>query len=44
MILEKLMRELMFTVPSDPNVEEIIVTKEAVLGETTPEVKYKQSA
>lgn len=44
MILEKLMRELMFNVPSDPSVEEIIVTKEAVLGETTPEVKYKQSA
>lgn len=44
MILEKLMRELMFNVPSDPSVEEIIVTKESVLGETTPEVKYKQSA
>lgn len=44
MILEKLMRELMFTVPSDPTVEEIVVTKEAVLGDALPEVKYTKSA
>jgi ATP-dependent Clp protease ATP-binding subunit ClpX len=44
MILEKLMRELMFTVPSDPTVEEIVVTKEAVLGDVLPEVKYTKSA
>lgn len=43
MILEKLMRELMFTVPSDPTVEEIVVTKESVLGEVPPEVKYKNA-
>ena len=44
MILEKLMRELMFTFPSDPTVEEIVVTKEAVLGDLLPEVKYTKSA
>lgn len=43
MILEKLMRELMFEVPSDPTVEEIIVDKDAVLGITPPIVRRTQA-
>lgn len=39
MILEKLMGDLMFEVPSDPSISEIIVDKEAVTGSQSPQVK-----
>lgn len=39
MILEKLTRDLMFETPSDETITEIHITKENVLGETTPEIK-----
>lgn len=42
MILERLLRELMFEVPSDSSVEEIIVDKEAALGLSPPVVRRTQ--
>ena len=39
MILEKMMRDLMFETPSDDSIMEIAIEKEAVLGLTTPLVK-----
>lgn len=39
MILEGLMRDLMFDIPSDNTVEEITITKESVLDNAPPEIK-----
>lgn len=39
MILESLMRDLMFDVPSDETIEEITFDEEAVLGNALPKVK-----
>jgi len=36
LILEKVMRDLMFDSPSDPEIAEVTITKEAVEGSTTP--------
>jgi ATP-dependent Clp protease ATP-binding subunit ClpX len=38
MIVESLLRDLMFDVPSDPSVKEILIEKTSVLGETPPKV------
>lgn len=38
MILEKTMRDLMFDTPSDPTVKEILVDRDAILGDSTPKV------
>lgn len=40
MILENLMRDLMFDVPSDESISEIIIEKGAVIGESAPIVKH----
>jgi len=42
MILEKIMGELMFEVPSDPSIVEIIVEKDVVMGLQKPIVKRSQ--
>lgn len=42
MILEKLMSDLMFEIPSDPTISEVIVDKDAVLGIHPPHVKRSQ--
>lgn len=42
MILERVMRELMFEIPSDPGIEEIIIEKDTVLGISPPIVKRSQ--
>lgn len=42
MILEKIMRELMFEVPSDSSVVEILIEKDTVLGLQLPIVKRSQ--
>lgn len=42
MILEKMMRELMFDVPSDSSVSEVIIEKDTVLGLKPPIVKRTQ--
>lgn len=39
MIIENLMRDLMFSVPSDNEISEIVVSREAVLGQEKPLVK-----
>lgn len=41
MILENMMRDLMFETPTDPTIQEVIVTKDAVLGKEAPLVKRK---
>lgn len=38
MILENLMQDLMFEVPSDPSIKEILVDEETVLGNGTPKL------
>lgn len=42
MILERLLREVMFEIPSDPTVEEVIVDKDAVAGISLPHIKRVQ--
>jgi ATP-dependent Clp protease ATP-binding subunit ClpX len=42
MILENLMRDMMFDVPSDPSVAEIVVDKEVVLGQKQPTIKHNE--
>lgn len=42
MILENMLRELMFDAPSDPSIEEVIIEKETVSGEKPPIVKRSQ--
>lgn len=41
MIIEGLMRDLMFEVPSDDTIEEIIIEKESVLGQRPPIIKHR---
>ncbi len=41
MIIEGLMRDLMFEVPSDDTIEEIIIDKESVLGKRAPIIKHR---
>lgn len=43
MILERILRELMFEVPSDPSVVEVIIEKDTVLGLTPPIVKHSEA-
>ena len=40
-IMEKAMMDVMYKIPSDENVEECIVTKAAVEGESQPLLVYK---
>lgn len=42
MIIERLLRELMFEVPSDPSVTEVIIDREVVEGTGQPTIKYTQ--
>lgn len=42
MILERQLKELMFDIPSDQTVEEVIIEKETVLGNSAPIVKRTQ--
>jgi ATP-dependent Clp protease ATP-binding subunit ClpX len=42
MILENLMRDLMFEVPSDDTIAEIVIEKESVLEKKTPLIKRSQ--
>ncbi|MEX2305404.1 MAG: ATP-dependent Clp protease ATP-binding subunit ClpX, partial [Waddliaceae bacterium] len=39
MILENLMRDLMFEIPSDPTVSEVTIDKDSVLKIKQPEIK-----
>lgn len=42
MILENILRELMFEVPSDPSIQEIIIDKDTVLGLQSPVIKRSE--
>ncbi len=42
MILEQLMKEIMFEVPSRSGVEECIITRDIVLGKAKPKLKYQK--
>lgn len=41
-ILEKLMMEIMFDIPSDDTIESCLITKESVLGESGPLVVHRE--
>ena len=43
-IIESVMTEVMYKIPSEENVEEVVVTKECLTDGTTPKLVYKQSA
>jgi len=42
LILENLMRDLMFNTPSDPDIKKIIIDKEVVLGEKPPTIQNSE--
>ncbi len=42
-VIEKVLNPLMFDVPSDNSIKEIIINKDAVLGEAEPEIIRKKS-
>ncbi|NDD58051.1 MAG: ATP-dependent Clp protease ATP-binding subunit ClpX [Chlamydiae bacterium] len=44
MIVEGLLLDLMFEVPSDPSIEEILIDKECVTEKRTPQIIRKQTA
>ena len=44
MIVENLLMDLMFDVPSDPTIKEIIVDKESVLKQRPPQIVRSDSA
>ena len=39
-IIENIMRDIMFDIPSNPNIEKCIITKEAVEGKVPPTLVY----
>lgn len=41
-ILEKTLRDAMYSVPSEEGIEEIVVTKENITENTSPEIRYKR--
>ena len=43
-IIESVMTEVMYKIPSEENIEEVIVTKECLTDGATPKLVYKQSA
>jgi len=43
MIIEKILRDLMYEVPSDETVDEVIIDREAVLGLSPPNVKRSEA-
>jgi ATP-dependent Clp protease ATP-binding subunit ClpX len=43
-IMEELMLELMYNIPSDPNVEEVVITQEVVEKRVQPMMGYKKQA
>lgn len=44
MILENIMRDLMFDIPSEPNISEIFIEKETVLENRLPQIKRREIA
>ena len=44
MIVENLLRDLMFDVPSDPSIKEVIIEEDTVLGNKTPIIQKAQKS
>jgi len=42
-ILEEVMLDIMYDVPSSNNIEKVIITKECILGEGKPEIVYNEN-
>ena len=42
LILEQLMEEIMFEVPSQPEIEECTITRDVVLGKSKPKLKHRK--
>lgn len=42
-IIEEIMRDIMFEIPSTPNISKCIITKETVLNSTEPEVVIREN-
>ena len=43
-IIESVMTEVMYKIPSEENVEEVVITKECLTSGASPKLVYKQSA
>lgn len=43
MIIENIMRDIMFEVPSDEGVEEVVISEKNVTGDAPPEIRRKQA-
>ncbi len=43
-IIESVMTEVMYKIPSEENIEEVVITKECLTGGVSPRLVYKQSA
>jgi ATP-dependent Clp protease ATP-binding subunit ClpX len=43
-ILEELLQDLMYELPSDENVEKVVITKDFIEGKKEAEIKYKKAA
>ena len=43
-IIENVMTEVMYKIPSETGVEEVVITKECLTEGATPKLVYKQSA
>jgi len=43
-IIEEIMRDIMFEIPSTPNISKCIITKETVLNSTKPEVVIRENS
>ncbi len=41
-ILEEIMTEIMYEIPSDPNISKVVVTKECILDNAQPRIIYKE--
>ena len=42
-IIENVMTEVMYKIPSEENVEEVVITKECLTNGATPKLIYKQA-
>ena len=43
-IIENVMTDVMYKIPSEENVEEVVITKECLTDGASPKLVYKQSA
>jgi ATP-dependent Clp protease ATP-binding subunit ClpX len=41
-VMEKIMTDVMFSVPSDPTIERVVITAACVAGEESPRVTHRE--